>query len=154
MIQTSLYKSIFCFILGSHCLFALKNPKTEFEIAVRHFNSDRVAIAEKILTKRTLEEWGDYSSAVLLLRIKCANVQGDLEGTKSTVHDFFSLYPESKYKNVVYQIAGDIFVNEGLYSKALEYYLNARKYSAEEIKPKIDKRILNTISIGISAHDS
>ena len=153
MIQTSLYKSIFCFILGSHCLFALKNPKTEFEIAVRHFNSDRVAIAEKILTKRTLEEWGDYSSAVLLLRIKCANVQGDLEGTKSTVHDFFSLYPESKYKNVVYQIAGDIFVNEGLYSKALEYYLISRKFSDEKIKPKIDKRILNTISIGLPAQD-
>ncbi len=153
MIQNSLYKSIFCFILGSHCLFALKNPKTEFEIAVRHFNSDRVAIAEKILTKRTLEEWGDYSSAVLLLRIKCANAQGDLEGTKSTVHDFFSLYPESKYKNVVYQIAGDVFVNEGLYSKALEYYLISRKYSDEKIKPKIDKRILNTISIGLPAHD-
>ncbi len=153
MIQNSLYKSIFYFILGSHCLFAIKNPKTEFEIAIRHFNSDRVAIAEKILTKRTLEEWGDYSSAVLLLRIKCANAQGDLEETKLTIHDFFLLYPESKYKNEVYQIAGDIFVNEGLYSKALEYYLNARKYSDEKIKPNIDKRILNTISIGIPAYD-
>ena len=153
MIQNRIYKSVFYFIIGSHCLFALKNPKTEFEIAVRHFNSDRVAIAEKILTKRTLEEWGDYSSAVLLLRIKCANAQGDLEGTKSTIHDFFSLYPESKYKNEVYQIAGDVFVNEGLYSKALEYYLISRKFSDEKIKPKIDKRILNTISIGLPSHD-
>ncbi|SVC39076.1 uncharacterized protein METZ01_LOCUS291930, partial [marine metagenome] len=146
MIRNRLYKSIFYFIIGSHCLFAIKNPKTEFEIAVRHFNSDRVAIAEKILTKRTLEEWGDYSSAVLLLQIKCAYAQGDLEGTKLAIHDFFLLYPESKYKNEVYQTAGDIFVNEGLYSKALEYYLNARKYSDEKIRSKIDKRILNTIS--------
>ena len=153
MIQNRIYKSIFYFIIGSHCLFALKNPKTEFEIAIRHFNSDRVAIAEKILTKRTLEEWGDYSSAVLLLRIKCSYAQGNLEGTKLAIHEFFTLFPESKYKSEVYQISGDLFINEGFYSKALEYYLNARKYSDEEIKPKIDKRILNTISIGLPAHD-
>ena len=108
MIQNRIYKSIFYFIIGSHCLFALKNPKTEFEIAVRHFNSDRAAIAEKILPTRPLEEWGDYSSAVLLLRIKCSYAQGNLEGTKLAIHEFFTLFPESKYKSEVYQISGSL----------------------------------------------
>ena len=141
------------FLISIQCLFALKNPKTEFEVAVRHFNSDRVAIAEKILTKRTLADWGDYSSAVLLLRIKCAYAQGNMERSRSGIHEYFTIFPDSKYKSDVYQISGDILINEGFYSKALDYYFRARKYSAGESALNLDKRILNTISIGLPAHD-
>lgn len=141
------------FIIGTQFLFALKNPKTEFEVAVRHFNSDRFAIAEKILSKRNMEEWGEYYSAVLLLRIKCAYAQGNIEGSRSAIHEYLTIFPDSKYKSDVYRISGDILINEGYYSKALEFYLKARKISSEEFIIKTDNRILRTISIGIPVQD-
>ena len=110
---------IFLLIVISQSLYALKNPKTEFEVAVRHFNSDRVAICEKILTKRKLTEWGEYSSAVLLLKIKCAYAQKDIEKTRKTIQEFFSIFPDSRYTKDVLQTSGDLFIDKGFYSKAL-----------------------------------
>tara|TARA_Y100000588_G_scaffold322509_1_gene354515 strand:+ start:2540 stop:4378 length:1839 start_codon:yes stop_codon:yes gene_type:complete len=144
---------IFLLIVISQSLYALKNPKTEFEVAVRHFNSDRVAICEKILTKRKLTEWGEYSSAVLLLKIKCAYAQKDIEKTRKTIQEFFSIFPDSRYTKDVLQTSGDLFIDKGFYSKALEYYLKARKSLTHEPKLKLDNRILKTISIGIPIQD-
>jgi len=134
-------------------MFALKKSRTEFEVAVRHFNSDRFAIAEKILSKRTIDEWGDLFSAVLLLKIKCSFAQGHYEKTRVFIHEFHHLYPESSYKSDVFQLTGDLLINEGFYSSAFEFYLKARIGCTETSQMKIDKRILNTISIGLPIQD-
>ena len=138
-------------LIATQFLFALKNHKTELDIAVRHFNSNRFAIAEKILSKRTMEEWGEYQSSVSLLQIKCAYAQGHLAKTKVLLNNFHISFSESRYLSDVITVEGDIYIDEGFYSKALEYYLNARKYSDK--KTKIDKRILKTISLGLPMHD-
>ena len=123
----------------------------QLDMAVDHFNEDRFATTETILSKLLEKPLGAYEATARILLLKTTYGLRKIDKTKEIGREFLQSFPADQHIKDVFLKFGDIFIDEGNFGSAFRMYIRARTLANDdEFLTLIDERILQTIQLNIA----
>ena len=156
ILQKRLMKNIIFFLffivpVFSQNWFQSRLIQKQLDMAVDHFNEDRFATTETILSKLLEKPLGAYEATARILLLKTTYALRKIDKTKEIGREFLQSFPADQHIKDVFLKFGDIFIDEGNYGSAFRMYIRARTLANDdEFLTLIDERILQTIQLNIA----
>ena len=85
----------------------------QLDMAVDHFNEDRFATTETILSKLLEKPLGAYEATARILLLKTTYALKKIDKTKEIGREFLQSFPADQHIKDVFLKFGDIFIDEG-----------------------------------------
>ncbi len=120
-----------------------------FNKGIEHYNKKRYYTSLDFFRKLSNEsaERNSQLTASSLMTMKCYVRINRLDKAKEVGRGFLKSFPESRYAIDVLSTFGDIFLTDGRYRLAVEYYLKARKFSTDlSFTTSIDEKLVHLSS--------
>ena len=156
ILQKRLMKNIIFFLffivpVFSQNWFQSRLIQKQLDMAVNHFNDDRFATTETILSKLLEKPLGAYEATARILLLKTTYALRKIDKTKEIGREFLQSFPADQHIKDVFLKFGDIFIDEGNFGSAFRMYIRARTLANDdEFLTLIDERILQTIQLNIA----
>ena len=156
ILQKRLMKNIIFFLffivpVFSQNWFQSRLIQKQLDMAVDHFNEDRFATTETIISKLLEKPLGAYEATAIILLLKTTYALRKIDKTKEIGREFLQSFPADQHIKDVFLKFGDIFIDEGNYGSAFRMYIRARTLANDdEFLTLIDERILQTIQLNIA----